>query len=570
MELRRRTGWGPQALSAALGRPASTIWRVLVRHQCSRAERQPRPAVNRYEYAAVGELVHLDVKKLGRFWQVGKHVLGDGPGSAAAMAGRTPRRRRRSLSPRYGRAAHQRAWHRLRRLRETVVITAYADHGTPIRRILTDNGAGYRSDAFRDLLNSTASATSAPAPSPAPTAKPKPYPHPATRMGRRLHLPHKHTSRQSPPRLAALVQQPPTTRRHRRPPTHQPRPTRCEVLQLVPTVRAKRMWSRQAPAMKRYLGDTPIAVKPRRRSTVCEAVLSTRFAASSRWRPAGPKPHSQARPTARVAIPRPFMGSVSSSQARVLDRPARDPRDRHDAGRLASGLHEEAFEPVGGPLPLERLELTPLGCRRGEPLGPGRVERRGEFPFWRCRAPPACRRRGTCRGRMETVSTLMRRCWHPRCSRHTTCAESCRSTRPGPRGSPRRQPSGVSSRRSSGSGPPTGSNASSLRARGEPASVISVSRISRGPFQNAGLGYWIAGAHERARNRHPGGRPGLRVGLRPGRFSTGSRRRPSSTTRPRRPCFAGTASPRWASSPRYVPHRRRLADGILFARTVEA
>jgi transposase len=61
VELRRYTGWGPRALSAALGRPASTIWRVLRRYDCSRAARQPRPAANRYEYAAVGELVHLDV-----------------------------------------------------------------------------------------------------------------------------------------------------------------------------------------------------------------------------------------------------------------------------------------------------------------------------------------------------------------------------------------------------------------------------------------------------------------------------------------------------------------------------
>ena len=33
------------------------------------------------------------------------------------------------------------------------VITEYAHRGTPIQRILTDNGAGYRSHAFRDLLN---------------------------------------------------------------------------------------------------------------------------------------------------------------------------------------------------------------------------------------------------------------------------------------------------------------------------------------------------------------------------------------------------------------------------------
>jgi hypothetical protein len=78
VEPRRRTGWGPRALSAALGWPASTIWRVLKRYDCSGAERAPRPSANRYEYAAPGELVHLDIKQLGRSWQIGKRMLGDG------------------------------------------------------------------------------------------------------------------------------------------------------------------------------------------------------------------------------------------------------------------------------------------------------------------------------------------------------------------------------------------------------------------------------------------------------------------------------------------------------------
>ena len=152
VELRRRTGWGPRALSAALGRPASTIWRVLVRHGCSRAQRQPRPAVNRYEYAAVGELVHLDIKKLGRFWQIGKRVLGPG------------RQRSLGIGWQYAHVAvddHSR--HAVVQLRPSErgtdcaaflaeVIRHYADDGTPIQRILTDNGSGYRSDAFRDLL----------------------------------------------------------------------------------------------------------------------------------------------------------------------------------------------------------------------------------------------------------------------------------------------------------------------------------------------------------------------------------------------------------------------------------
>ena len=149
--LRRQTGWGPRSLSAALGRPASTIWRVLRRYDCSRAERLPRPPANRYEYAAVGELVHLDIKKLGRFWQVGKRVIGGS--NKSRHAGWT-----------YAHVAiddHSR--HATVQLRSSErgqdcaafarhLIASYADHGTPIQRILTDNGAGYQSHAFRDLL----------------------------------------------------------------------------------------------------------------------------------------------------------------------------------------------------------------------------------------------------------------------------------------------------------------------------------------------------------------------------------------------------------------------------------
>src|SRR3954452_4586893 len=54
-----------------------TIWRVLKRHGVSRRARAPRPPANRYEYAAPGQLVHVDIKQLGRFWQVGKRALGD-------------------------------------------------------------------------------------------------------------------------------------------------------------------------------------------------------------------------------------------------------------------------------------------------------------------------------------------------------------------------------------------------------------------------------------------------------------------------------------------------------------
>jgi transposase InsO family protein len=150
--LRRQTGWGPRALSAVLGRPASTIWRVLVRHQCSRAASQPRPPANRYEYDAVGELVHLDIKKFGRFWRLGKRALGD----------HVPRNRGAGWQFAHV-AVDDHSRHAVVELRQSEqavdcvaftrrVIAAYAERGTPIQRILTDNGNGYRSYAFQDLL----------------------------------------------------------------------------------------------------------------------------------------------------------------------------------------------------------------------------------------------------------------------------------------------------------------------------------------------------------------------------------------------------------------------------------
>jgi len=150
--LRRRTGWGPNALAAMVGRSPATVWRVLARYGESRAERAPRPPANRYEYQAAGALVHFDVKKLGRFWQVGKRALGDG------------RRRNRHAGWQHAHVAvdDYSRWAMVElRPSESVadctaflrsVITSYAARGITIERVMTDNGNGYRSHAFRALL----------------------------------------------------------------------------------------------------------------------------------------------------------------------------------------------------------------------------------------------------------------------------------------------------------------------------------------------------------------------------------------------------------------------------------
>ena len=139
---------GPAIVAGLLARPASTVWKVLRRHGRSRLPRPAREPVQRYERARPGELVHVDIKRLGRFWTVGKAILADrltrseGAGwqylhlaiddhSRLAYGELLP-----SESPTdcvaFLRRAH--AW--------------YADHGITVERVLSDNGNGYRSHAW--------------------------------------------------------------------------------------------------------------------------------------------------------------------------------------------------------------------------------------------------------------------------------------------------------------------------------------------------------------------------------------------------------------------------------------
>ena len=76
---RERTGWSPRRLADEpdIDRPHSTIHQVLRRRGCSRRPRPKRPAVVRYEWPCPGNLLHMDVKKLGRFEEPGHAATGD-------------------------------------------------------------------------------------------------------------------------------------------------------------------------------------------------------------------------------------------------------------------------------------------------------------------------------------------------------------------------------------------------------------------------------------------------------------------------------------------------------------
>ena len=146
---RQRSGAGPVTLGALLGRPASTVGKVLRRLGHSRRPHAPRPPVVRYERAQPGELLHLDTKKLGRFWHVGKRITRDGvtrspragwqhvhvavdDHSRLAYAEVRPSDRQGDALAFLERA---RAWFRA--------------HGITVQAVMTDNGSAYRSHAWR-------------------------------------------------------------------------------------------------------------------------------------------------------------------------------------------------------------------------------------------------------------------------------------------------------------------------------------------------------------------------------------------------------------------------------------
>jgi transposase InsO family protein len=160
--LRRRQRLGPARIAARLGLPASTVHRVLVRHQMNRLSWLDRPTgrpIRRYEHPRPGDLVHLDTKKLGRIPQGGGHRV---HGRADGMAKRRADRRGGGYD--YLHAAvddHSRladvevlgderaqtcAWF-LRRAHQW-----FAVDGVTVTCVPTDNGVGDRSRVFRTAL----------------------------------------------------------------------------------------------------------------------------------------------------------------------------------------------------------------------------------------------------------------------------------------------------------------------------------------------------------------------------------------------------------------------------------
>jgi transposase InsO family protein len=75
---RAELGAGPAVIATIVERPASTVGKVLRRAGCSRLPRARRDPRVRYERERPGELLHVDTKRLGRFFEIGKRIRKDG------------------------------------------------------------------------------------------------------------------------------------------------------------------------------------------------------------------------------------------------------------------------------------------------------------------------------------------------------------------------------------------------------------------------------------------------------------------------------------------------------------
>jgi transposase InsO family protein len=152
-EMREHTGWGPRLIAPHVGRPHSTVHAALRRRGCSRKPRLPRESVVRYEWPCPGQLLHVDVKKFGRFAAPGHKVTGD----------RTQRSRRigwdyaHTLLDDCSRLAYTELLDDERAETVTAFMARALDwflgHGIVAERLLSDNAWAYTHNrSLRELL----------------------------------------------------------------------------------------------------------------------------------------------------------------------------------------------------------------------------------------------------------------------------------------------------------------------------------------------------------------------------------------------------------------------------------
>jgi transposase InsO family protein len=150
VEVLRRQRFTGKQIAAELSISPATVSRILKRLGLNRIQAlEPAEPVRRYEREHPGELIHIDIKKLGRFEVVGHRITGNrrsrsrGTGwefvhvsiddaSRVAFSQILPDEKKQSA------VAFLKA-----------AVAYYQSLGIAVARVMTDNGSCYRSDAFR-------------------------------------------------------------------------------------------------------------------------------------------------------------------------------------------------------------------------------------------------------------------------------------------------------------------------------------------------------------------------------------------------------------------------------------
>ena len=154
VEALRRQRYTGEQIAAEVGVSAATVSRILKRLGLNRlAALEPAEPIRRYERAAPGEIVHIDIKKLGKFNRIGHRITGG----------------------RIGQSKSRRGWEYVHLAIDDHSRLAYSEilpdekrtsclrflfnalrffrgFGVRVERIMTDNGSSFRSHRYAKAL----------------------------------------------------------------------------------------------------------------------------------------------------------------------------------------------------------------------------------------------------------------------------------------------------------------------------------------------------------------------------------------------------------------------------------
>jgi transposase InsO family protein len=152
IEALRRQRLTGQAIAAETGVSPATVSRILKRLGLNRLSAlEPAEPPRRYQRDRPGELIHIDIKKLGKFNKIGHRITGDRTGQSNSRGvgwefvhvaiddasriafSRVMKTERKGCAITFLKAA----------------IAYYASLGITVERVMTDNGSCYKAFAFR-------------------------------------------------------------------------------------------------------------------------------------------------------------------------------------------------------------------------------------------------------------------------------------------------------------------------------------------------------------------------------------------------------------------------------------